>query len=126
MLPLSFVRVLTVAAFSLLLVFCAAGLHGCASSSDPVVNNAVRYAQTEQVYTSTVRTATALAQQGKLNVDAAEKFEAARSSAARLLDAWRASVVAGLPWDGWASLESVLEELIRIPAQAQAEPIAGP
>lgn len=94
---------------------------GCATSSDPVVNNAVRYAQTEQVYTSTVRTATALAQQGKLSVDDAERFEAARSSASRLLDEWRAAVVAGAPWNGWDSLESILEELIRIQAQAAQE-----
>lgn len=87
---------------------------GCATAQTDVENNAIRYYQTETVYASTVRAMTALANSGKIKLEDAERFESVRISASRMLDQWKKSVAAGEPWDNWAALETLLEELIRI------------
>jgi hypothetical protein len=93
----------------------AVPLSGCAASgADPVTANAVSFYQTEAVYTSAVRTMTTLVDGGQASLAQAERFETARVSAARLLDEWRASVIAGRPFNGMDSLYSILDELVRI------------
>lgn len=95
-------------------------LPGCAATGTSEGDNAVHYLQAETLYTSTLRTMTALANSGKVTREQAEEFEGYRASASRLLDEWRESVMAHEPFNGWDSLESILEELLRVQAEAAA------
>ena len=87
---------------------------GCSSSADPVTQNGVAYIQAEAVYSSAVRTMTTLANSGNLTLDQATRFDRVRRSASQLLTQWRVSVIEGKPFDGLSSLNSILDELIRI------------
>lgn len=113
-------KILVSCVFLLTATCIAPVLPGCATAATSEENNAIHYLQTETLYTSTLRTMTALANSGKISREQAEEFERYRVSASRLLDEWRTSVLSHQPFSGWDSLESVLEELIRVQAEAAA------
>lgn len=93
----------------------------CAATGTAAGDNAVTYLQVEKMYASTVRTMTSLANAGKVDLEDAEEFDRYRTSASHLLDEWRASVMDGQPFSGWDSLESVLEEMIRMQVEASGK-----
>ena len=97
----------------------ATQLPGCAHTGSAVSDNAVNYATSEQLYITTLRTLTSLANSGKLTLDQAERIESIRARASSVLDRWRASVLAGQPGSFQASFDSVIAELIQLQLEAQ-------
>lgn len=95
---------------------CASG--PAATGTDPVQASALHYVQVQDLYSSTVRTMTALSKAGKVSLADMNQFEQYRSTVAGLLDQWHAAILAGQPWDGWSSLESVLGAFLQMQAQA--------
>ena len=108
------IPILFASCLSIVVIAPLAVMPGCSSSADPVTQNGVAYIQAESVYSATVRTMTTLANSGNLTLAQAQRFDTARRSASQLLTQWRVSVIAGKPFDGLSSLNSILDELIRI------------
>lgn len=112
----------------LILVFgvcLTATVPGCSSApiaETPVGENAIRYQQAVGLYATAVQTMTSLNDARVITLQQAEEFERVRASASRLLVQWRASVVAREPFNGWNSLESLLEEMIRMTIEGDTRP----
>ena len=100
------------------------GCSGTPIAETPVGENAIRYQQAVGMYSTTVETMTALNDARVITLQQAEEFERIRASASRLLIEWRAAVVARQPFSGWDSLESLLEEMIRL--QIEGTPAGTP
>lgn len=94
---------------------------GCAHTGSAVSDNAVNYATSEQLYITTLRTLTSLASTGKLTRDQVERVERVRASANRVLDQWRASVLAGQAGSFQASFDTLITELIQLQLEAQGD-----
>ena len=92
---------------------------GCQSTGTPAGDNARAYLNAESSYSHLVQAWDEILPTAFVTKDQAIAFESARVSANNILDRWRVAVVAGQPFDGWASLDSILTELTILLASAQ-------
>lgn len=91
---------------------------GCATGATHEGTNALRYSQAEDIYASLARTVITLNDSRAISLEQATEASRLLASANRLLDEWHAAVAAGRPFDRMDSLNSILNEVALLVAQA--------